>query len=662
MATVYIGKRFNSPDVVDGHTAVYFYDTVTAVISFQDIPVTDVTSFPASGTVIYSECDGADLIEYEYNSGDTQSSIDIDVVTTADSPSCCSVNPADFTIEVVADDGSDSGSIKITSGTVDVDLYEASLNSAAYVPGASAEIEFTGLAAAAYSVRIRLIDGACTTEVFVIIPSKSVTNPFSLALVSPDQFMPVFWPIQYDGSFTGNEVDIVQSGPYTVIETSEASIQAYLATLPQIRVYGSANYDSVYTVLQALSATQYVIQATYVSDETVSICPASRQTFYLYCERTFNQFIKIAEIGIAADEDGNFAIRVEGFLQSEFLLNPPVEGDEITLGRKYYLQSPDFGLTTDITTAVYSAIESLTPYLEDLVPLGPAPMNFISEQTQKGLPVLFSYLNTTTGRVVNIISSKETDIVGTNDIELNALPCNQYDIEWIKVAGNLNGSVTSDPVLPSWISLTQSGDRVYLEIDTCGGGSDGDYEPDDYLSQDYLTAGFNSLVGCYEFELSDGDGVLFNLSICIFPIQQPVAEVCPDDAFIIAWVNRHGGWSSYAFASDRGDKSKKTRGVDIGGSTDFQRESELKQSSVQGVYDNAVVFFSNKSQRDLIFIASLRVSIQAYLFNETTSAWDIPIVIDKDSFPTYSVPFNQAQDGNGSFTFRYADEIKIQRQ
>lgn len=667
MAQFYIGRNPGAPDVVEGHTAQYLYDTVTEVVSMVDVPVSQTESFPTPGSVIYQECDGADLITYTYVSGNSLGSpIVITKTTYPNAADCCSINSADVTVEIGVDDGSDNGSITLSSDVIDLDLYEASLDGAAYVPGSGGTIQFTGLEGTTEGVerevRLRLIGGACFVTYDVIVPLKEIETPFAFDLNTPDAFMPVFYPIAYTGQFSGNEVDITQNGAYTVIETSSAAIQDYLATLPEIRVYDSENYPAVYSVLQRLNTTQFVINAEYATDETVKICPAGKQLFYLYCERTVNQFIRIAEILCAADEDGVFNIRVEGFLQSEFIVNPPVPGIEITLGRKYYLIAPNFSVTTSPTTAVYSAIESLVPYLEDLVPLGPAPMNFISTQTQKGLPVLFSYLDATLGRVYNNISSHQTEITSVNDIELAALPCNSYDITWIKVAGNINGTLVSDPALPDWISVVVDGDRIYLTIDTCPNGSDVDYSPDDYDSDDYLTAGFNELVGCYEFTFSDDDGELFTLSICIYPIQQPAQSVCPDDAFNIAWVNRQGGWSSYAFASDRGDKSKKIRGYDVGSSTDFKQSGELKKSSVEDVYQTAVVMFSNKNQRDLEFIASLRKSIQAYLFNDQTQAWDIPIFIDVESFPTYSVPFNQAADGNGQFTFRYSDEIRIQRQ
>jgi hypothetical protein len=657
MPEIFVGRKYEGES--SGNTAEYFYNTVTTVVSFTEYAGGAGSEFPSIGTVIYSECDGADLNEWIYNGGDSQATIDINTNVDTDSPQCCTINPSDFTFGIDGDSGSTDGVINITSGVVAVDDYEASIDGGAFVQGSLGLIQFSTLTPGTKEIVIKAITGVCFATVTVYVPDVSESFPFVLDITEPSQFMPVFYPISFVAAFADNIILVTQNGVNTVVETSDTNVYSYLQANPRIRLYGSS-YVGTY-LLTVLNSTQFIIDVAYSGDESSFFVPMDNQVFFLFCEREFNTFIKIAEIASAADVNGNFNIRVEGFLQSEFELNPPVDGDEITLGRKYYLQARDYESTSVIRTAVYSAIESLTPYLESLVPLGPAPLNFINQSTGKGIPVLFSWLNTTSGRVVNVISSKHTDIISTNDIVLGALPCNQYAIEWIKAAGNLNGSVVSDPALPSWISMTTGTNRINLEIDTCSGDG-GDYEADDFLSDDYLTAGFNGLTGCYGFELSDDDGLLFTLSICIYQIQQEASNVCPDNAFNIAWINRQGGWNSYVFASDSKDKSKKALGFNVGDSTNYKRDTELKKSSVQDVYETVTVLFSLKNQRELLFIAGLRKSIQAYLFNDSTQAWDIPIYIDVESFPTYSLPFNQASDGNGSFTFRYSNELRVQRQ
>jgi len=99
----------------------------------------------------------------------------------------------------------------------------------------------------------------------------------------------------------------------------------------------------------------------------------------------------------------------------------------------------------------------------------------------------------------------------------------------------------------------------------------------------------------------------------------------------------------------------------VGKVSTFKKVAELKKSSVEEVYDTVDVLYSQRSVEELAFITTLRTSIQAYLFNDATQAWDIPIVIDKANFGTYSTPFRQGDQGS-LFSFKYANEIKVQRQ
>jgi hypothetical protein len=350
-------------------------------------------------------------------------------------------------------------------------------------------------------------------------------------------------------------------------------------------------------------------------------------------------------------------MRLEGFLQSVFKVMPPVnDGDEITLLRKYYVVPRDFDVEDPPTVlnAVYSAVPTLTPFLDDLIPLGPAPINFINEQTAKGFPVLFSYIDTTTGRIKNITSSQQTDIIATTPtLYIAGLPFNEYEVTWINPGGAI-GSLNVDPALPSWITLeTSPSDTVKLSIDTGQGGT-GDYDGDDYDGDDYLTGGPNSIVGCYTFEFFDDVTLLFTLQICIFPIQKSDEIKC-DDVLNISWVNREGGWSSYIF------EGKRLYGKDMGEEKTFKSSGVLKRSSMENVYDAIEVNIFNKSIKDMQFIASLRQSIQAYLWSDSTLQWSIPIKLDKASFPIYEVPFKQIEVAQ-KMKFILAEEIVIQSQ
>jgi hypothetical protein len=292
-----------------------------------------------------------------------------------------------------------------------------------------------------------------------------------------------------------------------------------------------------------------------------------------------------------------------------------------------------------------------------LTPLGPAPINFINEQVGKGFPVIFSILNDETKRINNILSSIQTDIAtNASEVYFNALPGNEYDFEWL--GSEPIGVLTTDPSLPSWITVVSTdGGVVKLHIDTMGTTEDGDYMNVDY-NEDYMTLSFNSLVGCYSYDFFNDGVPLFTLNICVYP-SQGINSVCKkgyqNPIFNLAWVNRQGGWSSYCFEGKKEIRRK------IGKESTFKRGSELKKASIENVYTEVVVNFAGKTIRDLQFLDTLRTSIQAYLFNDSTLQWDIPIVLDREDFPIYSLPFKQS-DQKDSFTFVYSEELVIQKQ
>jgi hypothetical protein len=305
---------------------------------------------------------------------------------------------------------------------------------------------------------------------------------------------------------------------------------------------------------------------------------------------------------------------------------------------------------------VYSAIPDLTNFLGSLIPLGPAPINFINEQNQKGYPVLFSYIDIPTGRIKNITSSDLTEIVSAGtEVFVNALALNSYDLTWVNPDGAI-ADLQVSPALPAWITIEPSAsDVVQLTIDTGAAVEGGDYDGSDYDGDDYLLGGPNAVVGCYEYEFSDGVTPLFTLTLCVYPIQSS-NEICvSEDALNIAWVNQQGGWSSYVF------DGRTTYGKDIGQVRTYKTGIELKRSFVGDVYDTVEVNLANKPIKDLIFISSMRQSIQAFLWSSETLQWSIPIVIDKQTFPIYTKPFKQIEQVD-RFSFRYAEEVVIQSQ
>lgn len=646
-------------------------DTVTRYMIDTDTdtyPAPDVFSslsgvlgpvHPVVGTVIFTKCQGPDFKQYK----GTGSSASVNIVTTPNSPSCCDLSG--YTFSIVRTNNTDlltpNGTINITATIGDINDFQASIDGGTtwQSPIASA-ILFENLPAGTYSVILKQAVGVCSTASVVTI-NDVITYPPLLISESylPNLYMPVFFPIRI-GFQLDNNTAIVKTDGQTYLEPSTTDAKEYLATLPIIKILGNEDYGGTWQITgvdDPSDPQKFYFDALYTSDQAIAFVPFDKQVFQLFCESAFNVFQKIADINIYPDASGEYQVRVEGFLQAAFKILPPVNnGDEITLLRKYYVAPRDFdeSAAPTILNAVYSAVPDLTPFLGAVVPLGPAPINFINEISSLGYPVLFSYIDMATGRVKNVTSSEITTIVATTPIVyVNALSLNVYEVTWVNPAGAI-GTLNVTPVLPSWITLLPSApDTVKLRIDTDTVGVDGDYDGSDYDAEDYLVASVNAIIGCYSFAFTDGATPLFDLELCIFPIQS-ANGICKD-GFNIAWINREGGWSSYIF------DGRKTYGKEVGDVKTFKSGNRLKRLSVENVYDVVEVSISNKSDRDLRFIASLRQSIEAYLWSESTKSWSIPIILNKESFAVYSMPFKQINVAD-KFTFRYSEEVIIQSQ
>lgn len=617
---------------------------------------------PAVGTVMYSLCEDGDLIEYKSIGNNTGQN----KVTTADSPGCCEIEITDFSI--VRTNNTDlltpNGTIKVTAPVLDIAEYEVSIDGGStWETESLGEILFSGLPAGSYTVIIREISGVCNVTGGIII-SDNISYPPLIASEStlPVLYAPVFHPITLGFTLDNNTAAVKQDVDGTYLEVDSDDAKDYLATLPIIKILQNEDYAGTYQVVSVDDVGDpnkfYVENLAYTTDQIIMFVPYDRQVFQLFAERSFNVFSRIANITVYPNESGEYLLRLEGFLQSVFKINAPVNmGDEIALLRRYYVVPQDFDMeeTSTVLNAVYSAVPDLTQYLGELVPLGPAPINYINEQTQKGFPVLFSYIDLPTGRIKNVTSSNETDIVSTvPEVLILALPLNQYDFRWVNPAGAI-GALSVSPALPDWITLLPSpADTVKLSIDTGTESETGDYLGDDYDGDDYLVGSPNVIVGCYEFEFFDGATLLFTLTICVFPIQSSNEVKCRD-VLNIAWLNRQGGWSSAIF------EGKRIHGIDIGTEKTFKTAGVLRRASVGEVYDTIEVTIFNKSIRDMEFIKSLRTSVQAFLWDENTLQWSISIKLDRASAPVYEIPFKQVEVLQ-KMTFKLAEEIVIQTQ
>lgn len=617
---------------------------------------------PPVGTVILSICLGLDRKEYK----GTGSSASVNIVITEDDPSCCTLSGSAFTVTKTNNTnlGTPNGSITVVSaGVEDIDDYEGSIDGGAtWVSPAAGEIKFEGLPGTSYTVLVKSSAGVCSVSYIIAVTDVISYPPLIISEEDkPNLYSPVFWPIEISYLLDNNDATVKQDGSGNYLEVGTDDAKDYLATLPIIRIL-DPEYGGTYQVTgvdDVDAPTKFYISGlTYTVDRAVLFVPFERQVFGVYAEKTPGVFQKLADTTAYPDQEGEYRIRLDGILQAAFPGDQPVnDGADHSLLRKYYVVPRDFDMedAPTIFNAVYSAIPDLTPFLAELVPLGPLPINFINEVTGYGLPVIFSYIDTTTQRVINITSSNQTDVVSSAPVVyVPGLPLNQYDVTWTNPAGVI-AALNQDPALPAWITILPSaGDQVKLHIDLSS-GIGGDYDPLDYDSVDYLSGGANAIVGCYTFVFKDGVTDLFELIICAFPISKSTFACAAEHAYNIAWTNREGGRSSYIF------NGRKVLGRELGTVKTYKSKGVLKRSSVEDVYDTVQVSMSALNKRDMQAVASMRSSIQAYLWSESTQQWSIPIIINDDAFTSYAEPFNQAEQ-NGTFTFKYAEEVRIQKQ
>ena len=361
---------------------------------------------------------------------------------------------------------------------------------------------------------------------------------------------------------------------------------------------------------------------------------------------------KTSVIRVNPNIQGVLKFDISGFLKSRFEITEPLQGANVPISLRYFVKpSIQLGIPSDENSrTVYYGLENLTqPQQDGSEAIGERPILFFGN-----VPTLYS-LAGEKGIVNNFISNPDQDQLTTsqNIIKLDLLSCEAKEILWLGSSPSLG--FVSDPVLPDWIQATSEGNNIELIINPCTGGV-GDYLADDYNPADYLTGGqLNSVTGCFSFVFSLDSETLFTLNICVTPVSELI-NVCKDDVLNIAWLNQLGGYSSFAI------EGKYIAGRVFGNDqTIITSNNILKRVEFLDVYETFEIRGGVLSKIQLDLLQSLRSSIQAYLFNQNTQAWDIPIVIDRSSFSTYGNKFNQAET-RFAFSFKLSRLVKIQTQ
>jgi hypothetical protein len=122
----------------------------------------------------------------------------------------------------------------------------------------------------------------------------------------------------------------------------------------------------------------------------------------------------------------------------------------------------------------------------------------------------------------------------------------------------------------------------------------------------------------------------------------------------VCWYNRDGGRENYLFLS------RKTYKKQIGQVTEFKSTGLIKKYvSIDDVYNGRDVPSGLIPSTHLDKVEEMKYTIQAYLWNDVSENWDVPISIDPSSFTL-------KQEGNGfyeyNFSFIYSEQLKVQNQ
>jgi hypothetical protein len=357
-------------------------------------------------------------------------------------------------------------------------------------------------------------------------------------------------------------------------------------------------------------------------------------------------------IRVNPNSQGIYRFDISGFLKSRFTITEPLQGINVPISLRYLVRvasNASLPSDSDARTVYYGLQDLSQPQQDGEEAIGERPILFFGN-----VPTLYS-LAGDKGIVNNFIADPNEGQITTSQtvIKLDLLSCEPKEILYLGTSPT--AGFTTDQALPDWIQATAEGDNIKLIINPCTGGV-ADYLAEDYNPTDYLTSGqLNSVTGCFTFVFSLGGDTLFTLNICVTPVSELV-DVCKADVLNFAWLNEIGGFSSFAI------ESKYLQGREFGADQTIVTSTRvLKRIEYKDVYDTFQLSGGVLSKNQLDLLQSLRSSIQAYLYNEDTQAWDIPIVIDRGSFNTYGNRFNQAET-RFAFRFRLSQQVRIQTQ
>jgi len=483
-------------------------------------------------------------------------------------------------------------------------------------------------------------------------------------LTAPANGADVFSPMIFEFAYTEADASFVDLTGIAAIDVS-ASYSDILEVGEKIRII-NGTYAGTYTITELVETVagvtlQVTLDTTFIGNSAITgsnlFAPEGLADFQLITgystgpEATVKPWSISDEIRVSPNPSGIYRFDVSGYLRSRFTITEPLEGPNVPISLRYAVRLKTVTAIPDDTEAItaYYGLADLTAQQQaGEEAIGERPILFFGN-----VPTIYS-LALEKGIINNFIANPEEapDTTSGALIELQLLSCQPKEITWVGTSPT--SGFTVDPALPSWIQATASGDNIQIIINPCTAGV-GDYLSADYNPLDYLTGGqLNSVTGCYSFDFSLA-GLLFTLDVCVTPVSELV-DVCPADTLNFAWLNQRGGFSSFAV------ECKYNQGREFGGdNTVVDANRVLKRVAFDSVYDIYEVRGGVLSKNQIDLLASLRSSIQAFLYNTSTAAFDIPIVLDRQSYSTYGNRFNQAET-RFAFRFKVSQQVEIQTQ
>lgn len=138
--------------------------------------------------------------------------------------------------------------------------------------------------------------------------------------------------------------------------------------------------------------------------------------------------------------------------------------------------------------------------------------------------------------------------------------------------------------------------------------------------------------------------------VVVDSLYEEIDNCCSDENVNIVWLNRQGGRGNFIFTQ------RKDFNIDIGKKNDYISNDTRKYSEIKDVYNGFSVYATGITKNQLIFLDTLRYSIQCWEFKDNGF---IPLYLDIKSFEKYNTKENMYEV---KLDFIYAKRINIQRQ